>query len=74
MKKFWIVVGPARIALKAYQEDEEENNGIVGPNFTSELDAIKIAEYFAIKHPDDEYYIMELVKCSKAEVKATTSG
>ena len=77
MKKFWMVVGVSRSAIPKAILDENEKvkegfnqNGFY---FGTQLEAIKTAEHMAVKHPDDEYYVMESVKCSKAEIKAVTT-
>ncbi len=77
MQKFWMVVGVSRSAIPEVILDENEKvkegfnkNGF---DFDSQLKAVKTAEHMAIKHPEEEYYIMESVKCSKAEVRAVTT-
>ncbi|KKL27260.1 hypothetical protein LCGC14_2386920 [marine sediment metagenome] len=80
MKKFWIVVGTARNAIPIVL-DEKENKEITEVevisnrtvfDFPTEHQAVKVAECMAVKYPDEEYYIMESVKCSKAEIRAVT--
>ena len=81
MKKFWIVIGetgvkiPERKQLEntTYGDNPEERLSDV-VDFGTELQAIKVAERMAVKYPGEEYYVMESVKCSKAEMKAQTSG
>ena len=81
MKKFWIVIGetgvkiPERKQLEntAYGDNPEERMSEV-VDFGTELQAIKVAEQAAVKYPGETFYIMELVKCSKAEMRAQTTG
>ena len=80
LKKFWIVIGetgvkiPERKPLEniTHGDGEERLSDVV--DFGTELQAIKVAERVAVKHPGETFYIMESVKCSKAEMKAQTSG
>ncbi len=75
MKKFWIVIGETgvnKIPDRVINKDKTGGEDVF--NFPMELQAIKVAERMAVKYPGEEYYVMESVKCSKAEIKASTSG
>ena len=79
MKKFWIVMGEAAAKISEKVLNEGDATDVKGVNtgcnfgFDTELQAIKVAEAQAVKYPGEEYYVMESVKCSKAEVKAVTT-
>jgi hypothetical protein len=80
MKKFWIVVGESAAKIPSSVLNENNSSDIQGVNtgvnfgFATELDAIKVAEIQAMEYPKEEYYVMESIKCSKAEIKVVTSG
>ncbi len=80
MKKFWIVIGETGVKIPERKPLENTTKGDVEErlsdvvDFGTELHAIKVAERAAVKHPGETFYIMESVKCSKAEMKAQTSG
>ena len=67
MKKFWIVIGetgvkiPERRPLEniTHRDGEERMSDMV--DFGTELQAIKVAERSAVKHPGETFYIMESV-------------
>ncbi|KKL59338.1 hypothetical protein LCGC14_2216350 [marine sediment metagenome] len=81
MKKFWIVIGETGVKIPERKQlenttygDSEERISPDVVDFGTELHAIKVAERAAVKHPGETFYIMESIRCSKAEMKASTSG